>query len=205
MKRLQFVLATILFVTLSAPAAPNEPVGEVTRVPVIFSGGHDTDPRDGGRPVVLIAAGLGVSPEVFREAFSHVRPAPAGREPEPNQVRQNKAALLAALGKYGVTNEKLDEVSNYYRYVPGRDKLWPVKPAIAFALVKNGEVIGYDIKNGGAGYSSPPAISVANVKGVKPTVELSFGKLLDSNGSVADIIIPDSAKKPEPVRKTRPK
>jgi len=80
-------------------------------VPVEFSGGHDTDPKDRGRPVVLVAGGLGVKPEVFREAFSHVKPAPAGTEPDPEQVRKNKAALMDALGKYGVTNEKLDTVS----------------------------------------------------------------------------------------------
>ena len=37
----------------------------------------------GTRPVVLIAAALGVSSDVFREAFSHVRPAPAGTRPDP--------------------------------------------------------------------------------------------------------------------------
>jgi hypothetical protein len=37
-----------------------------TKVPVNFSGGHETDPRDHGRPVVLVAAALKVRPEVFR-------------------------------------------------------------------------------------------------------------------------------------------
>jgi hypothetical protein len=35
--------------------------------------------------------------EVFREAFSHVTPASGGREPEPEQVRLNKSALMHAL------------------------------------------------------------------------------------------------------------
>jgi hypothetical protein len=52
-----------------------EPPAGVTKVPVVFSGGHDTVVVDRGRPVVLIAAALGVPDEVFREAFSHVRPA----------------------------------------------------------------------------------------------------------------------------------
>ena len=44
------------------------------KIPLTFSGGHDTDPQDHGRPVVLVAAGLGVKPEVFREAFRGVTP-----------------------------------------------------------------------------------------------------------------------------------
>src|SRR5438552_11396179 len=83
--------AAIVVSVFSSHAESKELPKDVTRVPVVFSGGHETDLRDGGRPVVLIAAALGVTPEVFREAFSHVRPAPAGREPEPGQVRQNKA------------------------------------------------------------------------------------------------------------------
>jgi hypothetical protein len=39
------------------------------KVPVTFSGGHETDPQDRGRPVVLVAGALGVKPEVFRKAF----------------------------------------------------------------------------------------------------------------------------------------
>ncbi len=189
---IQSIIAAVAIVvtTFSGHAAPKELTNAVTRVPVVFSGGHETDPRDGGRPVVLIAAGLGVAPEVFREAFSHVRPAPAGREPEPGQVRQNKAALLTALGKHGVTNEKLDTVSNYYRYVPGRGALWPTTPAVAYALIRNGAIIGYDVTSGGSGYSSPPTVSVPNVKGAKPKVELSFGKLLESNGAISAITVP---------------
>src|SRR5437667_1129886 len=123
MSRTSIIAAVSIVATTSpAHAEPNDLAKDITRVPVVFSGGHETDPRDGGRPVVLIAAALGVTPEVFREAFSHVRPAPAGREPEPGQVRQNKAALLAALAKHGVTNEKLDTVSNYYRYARSRNE-----------------------------------------------------------------------------------
>ena len=121
----------------------------VSRVPVEFSGGHETDGRDGGRPVVLIAAALGVTPDVFRDAFSQVRPARGGREPEPAQVRQNKEVLMKALGKHGITNDRLDTVSNYYRYQRSRNELWPTEPAVANALVKEGGGIGYEIVSGG--------------------------------------------------------
>src|SRR5437588_9768871 len=67
-----------------------------TTVPVNFSGGHETDQRDGGRPVVLIAAGLGVKPEVFRDAFSRVRPARDGK-PTGEEAGRNQEILMKAL------------------------------------------------------------------------------------------------------------
>ena len=122
-----------------------------THVPVVFSGGHDTDPRDRGRPVVLVASALGVPPEVFREAFTHVHPAPAGSRPTPEEARQNKAALMSALAPCGVTNERLDTVSNNYRYVRSQGQLWPTHPATAYALVRHGVVTGYVVTEGGPG------------------------------------------------------
>ncbi|RBP42641.1 hypothetical protein DES53_106350 [Roseimicrobium gellanilyticum] len=172
--------------TSPLPAKDELPPG-VTRVTVVFSGGHDTVPVDHGRPVVLIAAALGVPDEVFREAFSHVRPAAGGREPEPQQVRANKSALMSALGKHGVTNDRLDEVSNFYRYPPGRGGLWRNKPATAHALVKEGTVIGFEVVDGGSGYSSPPSITVPGVKTSEVKVTLSYGKDLQKNGSVSTI------------------
>jgi hypothetical protein len=54
-----FLTAAII---LTASFAHAQLAKDVTRVPVVFSGGHGTDPQDGGRPVVLIAAALGSSP-----------------------------------------------------------------------------------------------------------------------------------------------
>lgn len=169
---------------------------DVTRVPVVFSGGHETDTRDGGRPVVLIAAALGVKTEVFREAFSHVHPAgPGSGGPTGAEARQNKTALMNALGKYGITNDRLDAVSNYYRYVRSRGELWTTKPAAANALVKNGAIIGYEITNGGSGYSSTPTVSVPSITGATAKVTLAYGKVLEKNGSISAITIPSSAGK----------
>ena len=158
MHRLAFTLAAAFALAgSSAFAEPAATAPGVTRVPVVFSGGHDTDPRDHGRPVVLIASALGVTSEVFREAFSHVHPAgPGSGGPTREEAQANKQALMSALGKFGITNERLDEVSNFYRYPPGRGGLWKVTPAVANALVKNGAVTGYEIVSGGAGYTVPP-------------------------------------------------
>ena len=193
---LRSTLASLfLLAAASVPYLPAKDLAPgVTRVPVVFSGGHETDPQDRGRPVVLIAAALGVPSEVFREAFSHVRPASGGREPEPQQVRANKSALMSALGKHGITNERLDEVSNFYRYPPGPGGVWRNKPAVANALVKDGAVIGYEVVSGGSGYSSPPTVTVSNIKAAAATVELAYGKDLASNGSVSKIEVAGTKK-----------
>jgi hypothetical protein len=186
-------IALTLFATAGARAQSNSGAS-TTRVPVVFSGGHETDPRDRGRPVVLIAAALGVPSDVFREAFSHVRPAPAGTAPDPRQVRDNKAALMDALGPYGITNERLDTVSDYYRYVRRRGKLWPTKPATAYALVQDGKIVSFVVTNGGSGYTSPPTVTVRDFEGAGASakVELSFSKQFVNNGSVASIkLVPE--------------
>src|SRR5947208_1639011 len=67
--------------------------------------------------------------------------------------------------------------------------------AEACALVRNGAVIGYEVTSGGAGYSSPPTVSVPNVKGATATVQLSFGKVLESNGAVSSITVPQEKAK----------
>ena len=69
---------------------------EETRAAVTFTGGHEIGRDDFGRPVPLIAAALGVEPEVFREAFSGVTPC-RGRGPTSSEARQNKAALMKVL------------------------------------------------------------------------------------------------------------
>ena len=160
-------------------------------MPVVFSGGHETVGVDRGRPVALIAAALGVKDEVFREAFSHVHPAgPGSGGPTGDEARQNKAALMSALGKYGITNERLDAVSNFYRYPPGRGGLWKVQPATANALVKDGAVTGYELTSGGAGDTTPPPVSVPGVSGAAAEVKLAFGKDLETNGSVSALVVP---------------
>ena len=175
---------TVMFLAVVSTHAQNR--SDLTRIPVVFSGGHETDPRDHGRPVVLIAGALGVSPEVFRDAFRGVHPADPEMGPVPAEAQANKAALLSKLGKYGVTNERLDQVSNYYRYVASRHELWPNQPAVAYALVQNGKIVGYDIENSGSGYSSIPQITVPGFAD-HPKAALAYGKGFEKNGSILSI------------------
>jgi len=180
------LLGGLLLLVFGLTFSHSQNRSDITRIPVVFSGGHETDPRDHGRPVELIAGALGVAPEVFRDAFSRVHPANPEKGPVPAEAQANKAALLATLGKYGVTNERLDQVSDYYRYVGSRNELWPTQPAVAYAMVQNGKIVGYEIVNGGAGYSSNPTIMVPGFSG-HALAELAYGKSFEKNGSIRSI------------------
>jgi hypothetical protein len=177
----------LFFVLLSTiPCLAESP----TQVPLIFSGGHETDPRDHGRPVVLVAGALKVTPEVFREAFSHVHPAgPGSGGPTDAEARANKHALMDALAKYGVTDERLNEVSNRYRYRKWAGELWPTHEAAGYATVSNGVVTGFVVTDGGFGYSSLPTVSVKDMPGVQPTATLGFDPDFSKNGAVQSVAI----------------
>jgi len=162
---------------------------------LVFSGGYETDPVDHGRPVVLVAGALGVSADVFREAFSRVRPARAGTAPEPEQVRKNKAALMAALGKFGITNERLDAVSNYYRYRPQNGEMWPTTPASGYARIENGKIVGFVVTQGGSGYSTPPVVRVQGMPGVNAQAKLAFSSDFEANGAISEVALEDRSTK----------
>jgi hypothetical protein len=177
-----------------APLSPATEPG-VKRVNVVFTGGYETDRRDGGRPVVLIAGALGVTAEKFREAFSGVTPARGGA-PEPAQARRNKEALMRVLGPLGVTNERLDEVSNFYRYRPQDGELWKHRPAKAYARIKDGVITGFEIADAGYGYSTAPRISIEGMSGVQVTATIAFSTDLQKNGSVGALAVAGAATRP---------
>jgi hypothetical protein len=104
-------------------------------------------------------------------------------------VQQNKRALLDALARYGVTNELLDRVSDYYRYRPESGRLCPTKPATGYAAIKSGLVVSVAVVNGGAGYSSPPQVTIPGHPEVKLKAVLSFGRDLATNGAVSTITV----------------
>src|SRR3954469_16236372 len=180
-------------IALSATMAISNTLVAETKVPVTFSGGHETDSRDHGRPVVLIAAALKVRPEVFRQAFSGVTPA-RGRRPTGDEQRRNKDALLKVLAPYHVSNERLDEVSDYYRYRPEKGELWPTKPAKAEAIAENGSIKKITLTEPGAGYSSPPKATIKGFEKLQLETTLKFDRDLKKNGSVTSIAIATSSK-----------
>ncbi|MGO4273325.1 hypothetical protein AB4Z22_26360 [Paenibacillus sp. TAF58] len=184
----------------NAPASPGSPTPSTDTTSgsnpgqsdnsVVISGGFNTDPQDHGRPVVLIAAALGVPTEVFRDAFRGVTPAGLDSGPTTEQAQKNKAALLKVLAPYGITNERLDEVSNYYRYNGRNSETWQKTQAAATAIVTNGIVTGVTITNPGAGYSSNPTIIVTGPNGtITATATLAYTKDFKTNGSISAITI----------------
>ena len=172
--------------TLVVGAAGGPARAAEKEVPLTFSGGHDTDRKDGGRPVVLAAAALGVTPAVFREAFSGVTPARNGR-PSDTEARANKAALMKVLAPHGVTNDRLDEVSNHYRYQPQKGGLWKTTPAKGHAVVEDGRIKRIVVTEPGSGYSSPPTVTAEGLDGVALTAAVVFDKDLKKNGSVGAV------------------
>lgn len=177
----------VLVALVSSMISTNVDAAE-TKIPVVFSGGHETDPQDGGRPVVLIAAALEVKPEVFREAFKSVKPARDGK-PSPEEARRNKEVLMKALKPHGVTNERLDEVSNYYRYQPQKGQLWKNTPAKAHALVEDGKIKEIVVTEPGSGYSSLPNATLQGMEKVPLKVTLQLGKDFKTNGIIKSIEI----------------
>jgi hypothetical protein len=155
---------------------------------VVISGGLDTDPQDHGRPVVLIGNALGVTPEIFRDAFSGVTPAKDG-PPSSSHARANKKVLMDALEPHGVTNDRLDEVSNYYRYRPQNDEIWTFVPAKAKAIVQNGEVVDIEILEPGSGYTTPPKITIVGHEDTEVTAEIEFSTKLSENGRISSLKI----------------
>ncbi|MBO9606441.1 MAG: hypothetical protein J7639_10840 [Paenibacillaceae bacterium] len=166
-------------------------VTEQDGVTVTISGGFDTDPQDHGRPVVLIAAALGVPTEVFREAFSGVHPAGLDSGgPTEAEARTNKAALLKVLTPYGITNDRLDEVSNYYRYNGNQQATWKKTLATAVPVIENGVVTGITITNPGAGYSSAPTVTIKGPQGtVTATATVKYTSDFATNGGIASITL----------------
>lgn len=192
MKLLRLIAAAsaslALAVVLVGPVAAAQ--ARTRTVAVQVTGGHHTDLVDHGRPVVLVAAGLGVPTAVFRAAFRGVHPATANSGgPTPEQAQANKAALMAVLGPYDVTNDLLDEVSNRYRYLGANGELWAHRDARGTATVRDGQVVSVTLVDGGAGYSSTPKVTVPGVANATIEATVSYGTDLATNGAITALRI----------------
>lgn len=174
--------ATLFVLTIATAAFAGE-----SRVPLVFRGGHETDPRDHGRPVALVAGALGVSSVTFRAAFSRVHPAAPGERPGSERVHANKDVLLAALDRYGITNDRLDEVSDHYRYRPDSGELWPTREAKGYAILQGGVVKRIVVTDGGEGYTSAPTVSLGGRGALRADIKLWFSRDFARNGRIAEI------------------
>ena len=159
-----------------------------SRIPVTFSGGHELAKNDYGRPINLMAAALGVKPEEFRKAFSGVTPA-RGRGPTGAEARRNKEALMKVLGPLKVTNERMDEVANYYRFRPQDNELWPTKPAEAYAIIEDGTVEKIVVTKPGTGYNTPPKAVIKGHEKIRLEAKVKYDKDLKKNGGIESVEI----------------
>jgi hypothetical protein len=94
---------------------------------------------------------------------------------------------MKVLGPLKVTNERMDEVANYYRFRPQNGELWPTKPAKAYAVVEDGKIKKIVITDPGFGYSSPPKVSVKGFEKVHLEAKLKFDTDLKKNGGVSAV------------------
>ncbi|NQZ84340.1 MAG: hypothetical protein HRU03_01360 [Nanoarchaeales archaeon] len=154
-----------------------------------INGGYELDLEDKGRPTKLISEGLGISQEQFQYAFSFVTPAGAGRSPTKEEEEKNKIALMNVLEPLGISNDKLDEVSNYYRYRTEVNKKWRHVEAELYAVIIDGVVVSVEITNKGAGYTSKPSLSIEGFEDVELVPVISFSTHLESNGELSEVII----------------
>ena len=172
---------------MAACTATAHSASSSSAVTVSITGGEETVAGDNGRPIVLVAGLLGVTPEVFRKAFSGVTPANPAVGPTGDEAQRNKAALLSVLAPYGITNDQLDTASNTYRYDQGAGQTWPHTAATAVVVETNGIVTGVKVVTGGSGYTSAPTITLSD--GQTATATLSYGKNAATNGTITAITL----------------
>jgi hypothetical protein len=180
-------LTLALVAACTAGSSPRSSSGSTDSVRVTITGGLETVAGDNGRPIVLVAGLLGVTPAVFRKAFSGVTPADPAQGPTVEEAQRNKAALLSVLAPYGITNEQLDAASNTYRYNESAGQSWPHTTATAVAIIADGVVTAVKVTSGGSGYTSSPAITLSN--GMTATATLSYAKTAATNGSITAITL----------------
>ena len=83
-----------------------------------------------------------------------------------------------------MTNDRLDAVSNYYRYAGSRGETWKHRDAAGYAVVRGGAVVSVTVTDAGAGYTTPPTVTLPGLPAATLTPTLAFGTDLATNGSV---------------------
>jgi hypothetical protein len=185
--RTHTALAGLVTLGLAAAAgcASSAPSSDRT-VPVSLVGGFQIGADDYGRPVPLYASMLGVTPDVFRRAFSGVRP-DAAHSPTSARQQTNKSALMSVLGAYHVTNDQLDRVANYYRFNSAAGQTWPQRIARAEAVVKNGTITSIRVIDSGAGYTTAPTVVIAGFPSTTAVAHVVFTNDFATNGHIGAI------------------
>ncbi|MDG1895512.1 MAG: hypothetical protein P8J37_11420 [Fuerstiella sp.] len=104
-------------------------------------------------------------------------------------ARANKKVLMDAIGRYGVSNERLDEVSDYYRYNRSAGEVWKHSPPTTTATVRDGRVTGFDITDPGNGYLVPTSVSVVGFSDIDVEAKIEFSDDFRTNGRIVSITV----------------
>lgn len=94
---------------------------------------------------------------------------------------------MKVLKPHGITNDRLDEVSNYYRYRPQNGEMWPIAAAKAHAVIEGGKIKQIVVTDGGSGYSSTPTVTIPGMKDAQVKVSLKYGSDFKKNGTIDSI------------------
>ncbi len=81
---------------------------------------------------------------------------------------------MKVLSPKGVTNDRLDDVSDYYRFQPQSGKIWTHKPAEAQAVIVDGKIERIVITQPGHGYCSTPKVTVPGFEKEQFEVVLNY-------------------------------
>ncbi len=87
-----------------------------------------------------------------------------------------------------VTNERMDEVADYYRFRPERGELWPTRKAQAEAVTVDGKVERIVVTDPGSGYSSAPRVTVRGFEKEKLIARLGYSTDLKKNGIIVGVV-----------------
>ena len=183
--------AGLLLGRVPASWAQAHRVGAAAHVPVVFSGGHGTDPEDRGRPVALVAGGLGVPAKVFRDAFRLVHPAPDGTAAGPRTGARGTrtpcwrpSAPTASPTKTWI-GSRITTATSAVGANTGRPRRRRPMP-----WSNGGGSLGTSSRAAAPATAPRPPTPCRACPERRPEVRLVWSKTLEQNGSVAAITTP---------------
>ena len=96
---------------------------------------------------------------------------------------------MKVLAPLKVTNDRMDEVANYYRFRPQKGELWPTKPAEAYAVIDSGKIKEIVVTEPGSGYNTPPKATIDGFKNIRLESKIKYDKDLKKNGGIESVEI----------------
>jgi len=190
----------VRIVTSSGPAAVSPTKKTTTTnnedssegVMVTVSGGHEIPDTDKGQPLELIGGLLGITGAQARDSFYYPFP-------KDGNLNDWNALFLEQLEYYGLRVDELDIA--LIRYLPTTEGVWNYTHADLRAIIENNVVVGFEIIDGGRGYTSQPTITVEGYDDVGVEMTISYTKDFETNGAITDIRLREEVAEVVPIKK----